>query len=514
LGFHGTLPNFIHPDSIRYYDTKVPLTEAQFLLGYKRGQTFSILHSQNIGPRVNAALYFRRVNSLGQYAYQQQLMNDFQVTARFATPRNIYSGRVYLNLALNPSQQNGGLVSDTAFGAINQGDRTVEPVRLQADARSRRRTATLDHQVQLLQIGTDSLGNGGWKSGLYHTALLQKDLLAFVSDTSSFLPPPRFSLQTADSTSLEDLQTTGGLWLQSGPFQFKAGAGYLFQRYGGTYFQTTGDQVLVEGSGRYLHKHWLIQAEVRQSVAGSLDPATSLDGSVGYAWGPWTATGRVTYNNRAADWLLRYQNSNLSFWDLRNSVRNVQTTRWMAQLSHQRWGSFSITGFQTQNWMYLNASALPEQFQNTIQVLQLHWSGDYPIWRGLHLAPQVTRQETSTPSVLPLPQWVARAQLYYQMNFFKNALKTMWGLDARYFSAYQATVYVPYMDAFQLQNDRSVGNYPLLTAFVAFKIDDFTFHAMAEHINRGWMGFDYFVTPQYPLPDLNLRVSLTWRFFD
>jgi hypothetical protein len=90
----------------------------------------------------------------------------------------------------------------------------------------------------------------------------------------------------------------------------------------------------------------------------------------------------------------------------------------------------------------------------------------------------------------------------------------MWGLDARYFSAYQATVYVPYMDAFQLQNDRSVGNYPLLTAFVAFKIDDFTFHAMAEHINRGWMGFDYFVTPQYPLPDLNLRVSLTWRFFD
>jgi hypothetical protein len=249
-------------------------------------------------------------------------------------------------------------------------------------------------------------------------------------------------------------------------------------------------------------------------VGGNLAAATYVDGSARYALGMWALTGRFTFSNRAADWLMRYQNSNLSFWDYRNDFQGVQTTRWTAGLQHPRWGALSATGIQTQNLVYLNTTALPEQWTDAIQVLQIHWSGDYRIWEGLHFSPQLTHQSTSTAAILPLPTWVARGQLYYQMNFFKNALKTMWGLDARYFSSYQAPVYVPYMDAFQLQNDRAVGNYPLITAFVAFKIDDFTFHAIVEHINRGWMGFDYFVTPQYPLPDLNLRASLTWRFFD
>ena len=160
-------------------------------------------------------------------------MNDFHVTSHFRSKNDAYAGRIFINLALNPSQQNGGIVSDTAFGEINQGDRAVEPIRYQADARSRRRTFFLDHQLGIVQIGADTAGNNGWGLGLYNHLEYSKDLLAFVSDTSSYLPTPRFTLATADSTSLQQVEASGGVFIQKGGLTLQGGGGWMHQRHGG-----------------------------------------------------------------------------------------------------------------------------------------------------------------------------------------------------------------------------------------------------------------------------------------
>ena len=484
-------------------------------MGYKRGQSFSILHSQNITKRWNAAISFRRVNSLGQYSYQQQLMNDFHVTSHFRSKNDAYAGRIFINLALNPSQQNGGIVSDTAFGEINQGDRAVEPIRYQADARSRRRTFFLDHQLRIVQIGADTAGNNGWGLGLYNHLEYSKDLLAFVSDTSSYLPTPRFTLATADSTSLQQVEASGGVFIQKGGLTLQGGGGWMHQRHGGFYVEENARQVFTEAKALFVHQQWAFRGLFRQSLGGSALPgATLLEAEARFTWKDWQLSGEYRFQNRTPDWFFRYSNTNLTQWDNRFSFENLSQTRISGALSHPRWGLVRASTFATSGYTYLDEAELPRQYGSSLAVLQLQYASVYRLVGGLHLATDLAYQVSGQQDILPLPEWVVRGQLYYHINFFKEALKTQFGVQANYFSAYRAPIYVPYLDQFALQSERAVGNYPILTAFAGLKIDDFTFYAFAEHFNRGWMGYDYFVTPQYPLPDLNLRVALSWRFFD
>src|SRR6185436_6646652 len=90
-------------------------SELKFINGSKKEQNFSIKHFQRVTNEISAGLDFGIAHSDGYYSNQVSNLRSFNVYASFQTKNERYN--LFANYLSNKivSQENGGLVSDTAF---------------------------------------------------------------------------------------------------------------------------------------------------------------------------------------------------------------------------------------------------------------------------------------------------------------------------------------------------------------------------------------------------------------
>ncbi|MBR6264537.1 MAG: hypothetical protein IKR05_15175, partial [Prevotella sp.] len=92
------------------------------------------------------------------------------------------------------------------------------------------------------------------------------------------------------------------------------------------------------------------------------------------------------------------------------------------------------------------------------------------------------------------------------------------GLDARYFTKYNAPDYVPGIGQYAVQeipeNRVKVGNYPIVNLYANFFLKHTRFFAMLSHVNHSGDGGNYFLTPHYPINERIFRFGLSWNFFN
>jgi len=65
-----------------------------------------------------------------------------------------------------------------------------------------------------------------------------------------------------------------------------------------------------------------------------------------------------------------------------------------------------------------------------------------------------------------------------------------------------------------LQNEKSYGNYVFIDFFISAQIKPVKFFIMAQHLNQGFMGNNYILSPGYPMPDRSFKVGLSWMLFN
>ena len=59
-----------------------------------------------------------------------------------------------------------------------------------------------------------------------------------------------------------------------------------------------------------------------------------------------------------------------------------------------------------------------------------------------------------------------------------------------------------------------VGNHPVLSAYLNFHLKHTRFYIMASHFNYSKEGGTTFGAPHYPINPFNLRLGLSWNFFN
>ncbi len=162
--------------------------------------------------------------------------------------------------------------------------------------------------------------------------------------------------------------------------------------------------------------------------------------------------------------------------------------------------------------IYWNNDTLPEQQSGFIQVIELSLNKHFILGR-VHSLNKLVYQMTSSPEVLPLPDFAAYSSNYYENILFK-VLTFQVGFDLRYHTKYYTPTYMPATGQFHTQNIRKVGNYPFFDLFLNFQLKRARIFVKLDHANQGFTGEDYFHTTGYPANPRNLKFGVSWNFYN
>ena len=122
-------------------------------------------------------------------------------------------------------------------------------------------------------------------------------------------------------------------------------------------------------------------------------------------------------------------------------------------------------------------------------------------------------QLSSQQEILPLPTVALYHNLYYNDLWFK-VLSVQLGVNVRYHSAYYAPTYMPATGQFYNQTSTLIGNYPMMNAYLNMHLKRTRFFIEYYHINQMFMQGAYFSMPNYPIDQANLKLGISWNFYD
>lgn len=229
-------------------------------------------------------------------------------------------------------------------------------------------------------------------------------------------------------------------------------------------------------------------------------------------------------NNRPS-YYYRHFHSEHYWWD-RNLDKEFRT-RISAGLALPRWKTQLKAGIENiKNYTYFANTSIPngnrylnditvKQESSNIQILSATLKQDFKAG-PIYLETELTYQNSSNKSILPLPELNVYANLYFKFRIAK-VLNTELGADCRYFTSYYAPDYSAALGQFVQQNPKdkiSIGNYPIASVYANFLLKETRFYVMYYHVNEGTGNRNYFLAPHYPMSPKALWFGLSWNFYN
>ena len=170
---------------------------------------------------------------------------------------------------------------------------------------------------------------------------------------------------------------------------------------------------------------------------------------------------------------------------------------------------------QEKNYLITKQQVNVRQHSGAISLLTLQLQQDLRFgifnWQNV-----LTFQKSSNENVFPTPTLNIYSNFFMRFKIAR-VLDCDLGVDARYFTKYNAPEYIPGMGAFGIQENEAsrtkIGNYPVLNAYANFNLQHTRFFIMMSHVNSS-SGGNYFFVPHYPLNERIIRFGLSWNFFN
>jgi hypothetical protein len=175
----------------------------------------------------------------------------------------------------------------------------------------------------------------------------------------------------------------------------------------------------------------------------------------------------------------------------------------------------SANYFRIDNYTYLDANALPQQSSNSLTISQIGGEATFSYGK-FHLNPKVLFQSAlSNKDLFPMPNFVGRANLFYQTKAFKKAAEIQAGVKVYYFTKFASRAYFPVLNEFILPNADSfdIGGQPIADVYFNMKVKRMFFFIEAQHLNTTFMKNKSFTAPNYPIYDFRVNIGIVWYLF-
>lgn len=293
-------------------------------------------------------------------------------------------------------------------------------------------------------------------------------------------------------------------------------------------YLTLGGQLLKQ-QGRILHYDVLGEIRTSGSDWGEFNVEANADLHIPLPKDSLHFEFHGFVRNERPSFYFRHYHARNAWWD-NNSLSKVFTARIGATLRYKR-TSLTATLQNVQNHLYFAERLTPYEssdgftaYRHSVSVAQAgHGTQALAItlgqdfkWGILNWENELTYQASSNADVLPLPAFTAYTNLYLLFRIAK-VLRTEFGADLRYFTRYKAPAYSPLIGQYAIQDanySTSVGNYPIINAYVNFHLKRTRFYLMASHVNYSSGNGEPFLVPHYPLNRMVIRFGVSWNFIN
>ena len=218
------------------------------------------------------------------------------------------------------------------------------------------------------------------------------------------------------------------------------------------------------------------------------------------------ATGSI--KNITPAFYTRHHHSRFFWWD--EPFKNIQRIYMGGEIDVRQTKTKMIAGVESvQNFIYFGKAGSPTQYESNLQVIMARLKQDFR-YKALGWDNEVAYQLNSDKIVLPLPAISAYSNLYLDFTYAK-VLNIQIGVDAYYFTSYFAPYYEPATQQFQNQEEKKIGNYPIISAYANLKLKQARFHISGYNLGSLFITpTEYFSLLHYPLNPMLIKVGISF----
>ncbi len=514
-------------NDVKYYDVKTPTTSFIYHSAMRNGAALQSTYTQNIGKNFNFALEYMGLRSQGFYTNSLSANNNVVLSAHFKTPNQKYEAYAHFIHQNVNSQENGGIQDLDVFlsGDSRFSNRQNIPVNLTgSDSRFSYRRYYYSHSFAPFDVAKypfkvkHTLFHQGNK---YYFNLGSNDLAFFEAvDATRALSSRKYYDNLSNTVSLvwdnEKFKLDAGLRHQNivlGAENGILGTGYLAG------YKTTENRLGAVGS-------------IEVNLWNRFVLHSFLEYSNGNAFGNFLSSKNQVKFEPIKDYFidakLNFQSAAPSFNYLMNASPilnyNHHFTNFKNENIVELGGSLGVKWFNAQlqaqyfridNFAYFDAQGQPQQSATSLNISQIGGKAHFN-YRKWHLDTQLLFQANLThKELLPLPNFIGRANVYWQSKAFKNAAEIMTGLKGYFFTQFDSRMFSPAINEFLLPGTSgyAIGGQPILDAYFNLRVKTMQIYVEAQNFTTTLMQNKSYTVPYYPLYDFRLNIGIVWRLF-
>lgn len=515
-------------DDIKYYDVKTPTASFAYHNAVNTGLALESMYTQNIGKNFNFAVEYMALRSLGNYLHNLAVNNNITFSGHFVSKNNKYEAFAhYIHQNVN-NEENGGIADLNLFfnGGSNYDNRLNLPVNLVgSNSRFAYRRYYLSHEFRLF-------ASEKFPFKIRHTIYQQINKFYYgQANPENFYFSSQKELinyPLASKKYSENLSNTVSVLFDKPNFKLDAGVRHQFIRLGiGTalpdsfgYPQELSENRL-GAVGNLLIKLWSkIELNANLEFSNGSEFGSFLRSQNLLKFEPikdYFVNAHVNFQTAAPTFNLLINPSVYRKFNYNLAQPKNQTVTEIGGDVHLKWFKSSVFAnyFRIDQYTYLDAAAQPQQSGSSLNISQIGGEATFSYGR-FHLNPRVLFQTAiSNKDLFPMPNVVARANLYWQSKVFKNAAEIQAGIKLYYFSKFASREYFPMLNEYILPgtNGQTIGGQPIGDAYFNLKVKRMFFFIEAQHLNTTFMKNESFTAPSYPLYDFRVNMGIVWYLF-
>ena len=523
-------------DDVVYYDLPTPFTELMYRSVFEQGQLLDAVYSVNTSRQFNFSISRKGLRSLGNYQNFISSSSNFKISTNYFSKNKKYRFRTHYTNQKLFSEQNGGINNSDILNFENGNsqflDRGVfDPNFENAHNEFLGKRFYVDQSYVL--IDKDSISNSNLE--LFNSIYLEEKKYKFQQSSSDeFFGDSFVSQEINDKILLNSLNLQAGLIYNSDIFgKINLGLRYVSDKYSLENYQI--DQY-IDNTQSINSKTTFITAEYLKTFS-KIELNAKTENFI---------FGDNKSNMFSSSIMLQLKNNN-SFtanYKLFSSVpnynfllhrSNYENYNWNNQFDNTITNSISL-GLKLNEIIDLDVdlisvkkhiqfekivndladssvyTILPVQHNGNLDILKLQLGRKINFGK-FSIDSKLLFQKSLSDDIINLPQIVSRNTVYFSTDMFKKALFLQTGFGVKYFSKFYMNGYDPLLSELYIQNEKEIGEFPIIDFFINAKIQQTRLYFKFEHFNSSFTGYNYYSAPNYPYRDFSFRFGLVWNFF-
>jgi hypothetical protein len=543
VGFTGKHFNYLQTNDMRYYSVATPLTELYFKTVMEQGQSLDAFITVNSSKNLNFSIAYKGLNSVGKYVNQLSSAGNFRFTSNYHTSDLRYQIKAHFTAQDLSNGENGGIANAADF----EGDNPAFVDRARLTVYNEDAKSLLDGNRYFFEhhFRINKTRN---TNNLYidHQFNFENKFFEYTQTNlaSSILDPDGGANQVFnrygdsyvpsginDKTRYNRMYNKIGATYENlllGKFQFFV-EDFIYNHFYKTIIVFADGSVVpnalndrintIGGSYTYQKGRWNGIATFSNSI--STQPMRNLDVKANFQIDDENSIGfKLQNNTKIPDHVYNLFQSSYKAYNWSNSFNNekisnleaVAETKWLnaaAQVSVLE-DKLYFANTSTNNQQVILS---PNQFAGTIKYFSLKLSKEFRYGKFALDNTLLYQQVEQDEAIINIPKFTTRNTIYYSDHIFKRALFFQTGITLNYFTTFYANDYNPIIGDFYIQNQKQVGDFPMLDFFFNAKIRQTRIYLKAEHFNSSFTGNDFYSAPSYPYRDFMVRFGVVWNFF-